>query len=140
MVLEHLAKGRMEKIMDFLKVIGRFGIRLLKNGDKYGVNGAVIWNGSHERDFGVEFFDVSNKEFGPQFVSRYYLSSLRRGTAQHGLCLDGNNSPTWDVSQKDFSAFMEAIEDHLATIAHGPSPFVFDGQYEPSEGLPCPVW
>ena len=121
--------------MVFLKVIGKFAIRLLRVGDKCGPSGATVWKGQDENDLGVEFYDVS-KSNAPYFISRYYLSTLR-GSAQNGICLDGGNSPTWDVCAADFSAFMRAIDAHLTSQ---PSPLVFDGLYEPIEGQPCPVW
>lgn len=77
-----------------------FNVRLVRKGQGYGRNLSVI----HEKDEPlVEFYDAryvfsgeAGAEFG-QFVSRYYLSTLRASQSPtRGLCLDGG-VPAWNV-------------------------------------------
>jgi hypothetical protein len=85
----------------------RFNVRLVVQGESYGRDNCL----AHDKaDPLVEFYDATyanQKTFGAlgQFVSRYYLSTLkgedgftiRRPGPSRGLCLDGGVE-VWHVS------------------------------------------
>lgn len=79
-----------------------FNVRLVRKGQTYGRDLCL----THDKDDPlVEFYDAryvfageAGAEFG-QFVSRYYLTTLRKSReprCQHGLCLEGG-VPDWTV-------------------------------------------
>lgn len=73
----------------------RFGVRIVREGDGYGVDDKII----HDRaDPLVEFYDMTytHPPFGErgQFVSRYHRSTLME--SRMGLCLDGGID-VWQV-------------------------------------------
>jgi hypothetical protein len=74
-----------------------FYVRLLLEGDEYGLNNCLI----HDGEPILEFYDASEKH-GPrgQFVSRYYVSTLSESPSRahgHGLSLYGGE-PVWHIS------------------------------------------
>ena len=83
-----------------------FNVRLVEKGDSYGLDDCLI----HEDQMGlgsmVEFYDatyVNKNGFGPrgQFVSRYYLQTLREGRSHlYGLNLHGGVSE-WSLSAEN---------------------------------------
>ena len=89
----------------------RFGVRIVRPGDGYGVDDKIIFEpgegcDSHaeRNEVLVEFYDmtyasddVHNSAFGPrgQFVSRYYRSTLMEGR-RGGLDLMGYE-PVWKI-------------------------------------------
>lgn len=83
-----------------------FTARILRRGDKYGLNDCLTWgmDKSTPPDWqdrlGVEFYDATyagDQRFPPlgQFVSRYYLGSILGGTG--GLDLQGDVA-AWKIS------------------------------------------
>lgn len=84
-----------------------FRVRVVGNGDTYGVNGAL----THDSDDPlVEFYDATYAgfdRFGPvgQFVARYYLTTLRTH-GDVGLMLD-TAIPEWHL---DAAAVTAAVE------------------------------
>jgi hypothetical protein len=91
-----------------------FRVRIVRKGDRHGLNDVLVFPDPKSRfevdsakagDVLVEFYDASQdpKKFGPrgQFVSQYYLSTLRGGGSQRfGLSLHGG-VPEWTVSAKN---------------------------------------
>lgn len=71
----------------------RFNVRILNEGDAYGLSGALAWE--HEDRPGVEFYD-SRYPHTPlgQFVSRYFVDDIIDGTT--GLDLMGYE-PSWKI-------------------------------------------
>lgn len=96
-----------------LRVLGgldggrEFAVRVVRFGERYGLNNCLThrlveqppktWNGdTNIRDVLVEFYDASRGVESLQFVSRYYLGTLRE-RARIGLNLD-SGSPEWCVT------------------------------------------
>lgn len=86
-----------------------FNVRLLKKGDKYGRNFSLV----HDEDAAlVEFYDARQDpskftEYG-QFVSRYYLKTLKEHAKGEGLLLDAGIDD-WQVSGKN----MDKVKNSL---------------------------
>lgn len=94
--------------------IGKFNVRIVKNGDKYGRDFCLTYD---ENKPMAEFYDsrYPHTEFG-QFVSRYYIGTLLNhegfygdGT-ESGLCLDGGNPDEWSLSKEE----MDVVRHYLA--------------------------
>ncbi|WNL50820.1 hypothetical protein RPALISO_233 [Ruegeria phage RpAliso] len=93
-----------------------FTMRLVRKGDGYGRDLSIIHDGDEPK---VEFYDARHGcprevekggEYG-QFVSRYYLKTLRAGgPLTHGLILDGG-VPSWTIDARAMALAM-AILDH----------------------------
>lgn len=87
--------------------IEKFTVRFVNNGDKYGLDFCL----THDKDEPmIEFYDARYPltEFG-QFVSRYYVKSLRGHTAR--LILDGG-IPEWTVSSDGMKQVQNLIEQN----------------------------
>jgi hypothetical protein len=95
-----------------------YRVHIVEIGGRYGLNDCL----THEQDeWGpmVEFYDISPmRNYGPpegQFVSRYYISTLRddeERLGQSGLCLDGG-IPKWILTAanlRDVFAYCAATE------------------------------
>jgi len=68
-------------------------VRIVQKGDKYGSNFCL----EHDKDDPtVEFYALADSM---QFVSRYYLSTLREGDQDRGLYLD-DGVPAWQISSE----------------------------------------
>lgn len=73
-------------------VIGRFAIRLIREGQRYGAGQCLLWSRAEP---GIEFQlheDLNGKPYPePMCVARYYYTSLKfsRTARRFGLCLDG---------------------------------------------------
>lgn len=103
----------MEKFM----IIGKWYVRIIENGDRYGLDDCLEWQSSRS---GVEFYDYSqNKElFGyrGQFVSRYYVETLLEDAM---LNYYGRNSrldlygdvPSWKVENKEMRVIIKFLEE-----------------------------
>ena len=76
-----------------------FNVRVVMRGEKYGLNNFL----THDKfDPLVEFYDTRHHhtEHG-QFVSRYYLSTLKNHNDRNaGLYLDGGD-PNWSLTAKN---------------------------------------
>lgn len=72
----------------------RFGVRVVRDGDNYGLGDCLV----HQGETMIEFYDLHHADRFPdgQFVSRYYWTTLRTHGA-NGLCLDGGNRDAWTV-------------------------------------------
>lgn len=84
----------------------RFLVRLLLEGDRYGLNDCLVWSGEP----GVEFYDTRYQHtiFGQFTGGRYYVDTLLGGVG--GLCLDGGVSD-WSLD----SAAMDVVRAWLRT-------------------------
>lgn len=91
-------------------------VRILASGDKYGLNNALTADKPM-----VEFFDARYPideltwYLRAQFVSRYYLSTMKEGLVKggtiHGLDLDGG-VPAWTANGETMRG-LSAILSHL---------------------------
>ena len=88
----------MDKFMTVVSNNIPFHVKLVNQGEKYGLNHCLTHN---KTDPLVEFYDaryVKGFESIGQFVSRYYLSTLMENKGNNrGLCLDGG-IPEWCVN------------------------------------------
>ena len=77
--------------------VGKFNVRIVNTGDKYGRNDCL----TNDKDALVEFYDsrYDLQDFmgRGQFVSRYYVETILNGEYPNGLSLDGG-IPAWTVS------------------------------------------
>lgn len=87
-----------------------FNIRLIKEGDKYGLNDCLTHDDSGTM---IEFYDARypHTEHG-QFVSRYYLRTLSEHPVTCGLDLDGS-IPAWTI---DGDTLDTMLRDALAEV------------------------
>ena len=98
-----------------------FAVVVVAQGDQYGRDNCLTHDKS---DPMVEFYDTkyAGKEgFAPhgQFVSRYYLTTLRRGPhPTTGLMLDGGSSG-WYVERDELRAALSAVVKRLGHLAGG---------------------
>jgi hypothetical protein len=94
----------------FVGIYGGFSVVILRNGDRYGLDNCLTWVQDNPA---VEFFDA--RYTGPgfttvgQFVSRYYLATLRDHPLDRGLCLDGGVK-AWSIDASAFATAMQAVE------------------------------
>ena len=94
---------------DFLNFRGvPLWVRLVRDGERYGQDGVLVNQGETL----VEFYDARwdfEKWLGKrgQYVSRYYLSTLREHGAR-GLALDAG-FPDWSVTAAEMSAILAWI-------------------------------
>lgn len=84
-------------------------VRMVFPGDKYGRDDVLTHNGDEPL---VEFYDARYPftEHG-QFVSRYYLSTLKEGPAR-GLNLDGG-IPAWSVTPENMVEVLDWTDDRI---------------------------
>ena len=87
-----------------VKKIGRFNVRIVLKGDKYGLEDCLTHK---EKKPLVEFYDTKHMGKGfsryGQFVSRYYAQTLIDDfdkVTRNGLALVGYE-PAWSVSPED---------------------------------------
>lgn len=82
-----------------------FYVRIVRNGERYGLDNCLVHD---EPEPMVEFYDARALNCGPlgQFVSRYYLSTLREHPAGVGLNLQGGE-PDWQIDARAFGAVQE---------------------------------
>jgi len=95
-----------------VKKVGKFNIRIVETGDKYG-----RWDsGVNDKAPMVEFYDSRFDHAGcmgrGQFVSRYYVDTIVNGTFPNGLDLHGGE-PEWKVSAEE----MRDVKDYLGEQA-----------------------
>ena len=87
--------------MDLMKTFGRFNVRVLQQGDTYGLRDCL----THDKPAPtVEFYDTKHQKAGEwargQFVSRYCLSTILERPANGRFCrlsLVGYE-PAWTVN------------------------------------------
>jgi hypothetical protein len=101
----------------FLGQIGNFKVRVVYQGNCYGLQGNMTWD---KEEPGIEFYVVNTARGvpvigGPAFVSRYYYTTLIKPLGKGiGLCLDGGE-PIWlSLSADELSAAMSLVKTELA--------------------------
>lgn len=94
-----------------MKPIGIFNVRIIREGDRYGLDDCLELKGEPV----IEFYDCryAGIKFGPrgQFVSRYKLSTLLDDEirlSRLGLCLHGG-VPGWSASASEMRQVFEYI-------------------------------
>ena len=100
---------------DTVKKFGKFNVRIVRTGEKYGLNRCLTNGENHNL---TEFYDSTQdpQKFGElgQFVSRYYLSTLlerkNSRSVHQGLCLDGG-VPAWNVDGPTFAQIQDWLEE-----------------------------
>lgn len=99
----------------------RFGIRIVRPGDGYGVDDKVI---SEYNESMIEFYDYTyasddtfNSSFGErgQFVSRYFVSTLLERPVGGGLDLMGYE-PVWKVDEIVMQQVFQLIASEVMAI------------------------
>lgn len=98
-----------------------FAVRAILNGDRFGVNQSL----THEGAPMLEFFDSTHKDatrFAPlgQFVSRYYLSTLKEVEAGRGVNLYGGES-AWTISAAALEKSIQFGESFLDRPTESPN-------------------
>lgn len=85
----------------------QFNIRILKQGDKYGLNNCLTWK---EEAMGVEIYDATHKhtEFG-QFISQYYAKTLINSDSANGIDLDGG-VPAWKIDGDNWQTVIQWLK------------------------------
>jgi len=90
--------------------IDKFFIRIVRDGDAYGMNDCL----THAGDPMVEFYDTRYNHAAwmgrGQFVQRYYVETLLDGRG--GLCLMGG-VPEWSVSGEDMKIVREFLTNEV---------------------------
>ena len=92
----------MDKFMTVVSHGVPFHVRLVENGEKYGLDRCLTYD---EYEPMVEFYDARYvKKFEPigQFISRYYVTTLfskEYGDNRQGLCLHGGVE-SWYIDEK----------------------------------------
>ena len=132
------------KSRDLLRVLGGttgarpFNVRVVRFGECYGRDDCIthtLVDAAPPRHDGrttirsvlVEFYDASNWATGPrgQFVSRYFLDTLRgdttrEGFAHRGLNLDGG-IPVWCVTARAVERAIAYADGIVAALGDGAS-------------------
>lgn len=91
-----------------------FTVRILRDGDKYGLNDCLTWGTDNGLPgCGVEFYDARypHTTYG-QFVSRYYYSTLTQGPNM-GLDLQGD-VPSWKVDRATMGRILDWLDDQIS--------------------------
>jgi hypothetical protein len=91
-----------------------FTVRVLEDGDRYGRNEVLAWEGHPKFGRrGVEFYDTqyAGAAFGPrgQFVSSYYEDTLLEYQSSAGIDLHGG-VPVWSIDGATFSEIMDWVQ------------------------------
>ena len=111
---KHEAATAPRKMLQIKNSNGRkFNVRLVVVGDKYGLDDCLTHPDRGDKsDPLVEFYDAMQdpKKFGDrgQFVSRYYLRTLKKDSCKlsnNGLCLHGG-VPEWNVDARAMAQVM----------------------------------
>lgn len=94
--------------------VGQFRVRLVKQGDRYGLEDRLLWE---KAEPAVEFYYVGDKDPASSFkgrghfVSRYYYTSLRfRQSQVRGLCLDGGDPLRMSLTEVEMEQLMALID------------------------------
>lgn len=103
--------------------VGNFAIRLVRKGEKYGLNDGLTW----EKDEpAVEFYYLNNEvsksfELRGYFVSRYYFTTLafssKNKVTETGLCLDGGDALRMSLSAQQMQQVMAMVDAAVAEFA-----------------------
>ena len=102
----------MNKTLDIISYNIPFTVRLVLNGDQYGLNKVL----THlKNDPLVEFYDKRYPHTPDgQFVSNYYLSTLLKRNDDVGLCLDGG-IPDWNIAKREMNLVMNWLQQNPLT-------------------------
>jgi len=105
---------------ELLGQIGNFGVRLVRSGDRYGLEDRLLWE---KKEPGVEFyfvdsrFSCSHKGRG-RFIARYYYTTLRfRSPQAHGLCLDGGDPLRMSLTNMELARVMQMVDATVSEFA-----------------------
>lgn len=112
--------------MESKQILGQvasFAIRLVKKGDKYGLQDSLTWE---KEEPAVEFYFLNNEvsksfELRGYFVSRYYYTTLRFSSknkvTEGGLCLDGGDPYRMALSAQEMQLVMAMVDAAIAGFA-----------------------
>jgi hypothetical protein len=92
-----------------MKKIGMFNLRIVNTGDKYGVNDCLTNNKAAMIEFYDSRFPSGWDQERGQFVTRYYVNTLRGNLYPNGLCLDGG-VPAWSLTAEEMKEVLEFLE------------------------------
>lgn len=95
--------------------VGKYNIRVVFTGDKYGRNDCLVNDNAPMVEFYDTRFDHPEWMGRGQLVSRYYLETIKCGDYSNGLSLDGG-IPEWTVSADE----MRCIQRFLFGVINEP--------------------
>jgi hypothetical protein len=103
----------MNKIMDFVSNGIPFRVRIIEQGDKFGLNDCLVNRNSVPI---VQFFDRRfNFSENGQFISSYYISTLINDNKKNGLCLQGG-VPDWTISAASMTLVVSWLKEIANTV------------------------
>jgi hypothetical protein len=91
--------------------VGKFNVRIVKLGDKYGRKDCLTNNRLPLVEFYDSRYDLEDFMGRGQFVSRYYVDTILDGKYPNGLWLYGNE-PEWIVSADEMSQVKEFLDQN----------------------------
>jgi len=106
-----------------LHLVGNFNVRVVMQGDKYGLNDCLTHNDPRPL---VEFYDSRWRDAPQwkqrgQFVSSYYFETLNQRESLHdcdaGLCLWGG-VPEWRLTGAEFAEAMKYARNYLRLMGY----------------------
>ena len=92
--------------------VGKFNIRIVATGDKYGRNDCLTNDKAPLVEFYDSRYDMADFMGRGQFVSRYYVDTILDGEYPNGLWLYGGE-PEWIVSANE----MAQVKQYLTGVA-----------------------
>lgn len=100
-------------------VVGNFGVRIVREGMKYGLDDVLTWDKPEPLvEFYVQGSNGRTYEGRGWFVSRYYYTTLKfRNKQFEGLCLDGGQRDLCSLTADEFEAAMTLVDARLASFA-----------------------
>lgn len=103
-----------------VKRVGRFNVRLVQQGERYGLNDCLVCESEPKVEFYWLSEDHDHRVDGRgQFVSRYYLKTLMDHPRNMGLNLDGGVTE-WSIDAAAFCEAIDACARHLCIdVGHG---------------------
>jgi hypothetical protein len=101
-------------------IIGNFGVRIVKQGMKYGLDDKLTWEKPEPAvEFYLKHHNGQELEGRGWFVSRYYYTTLKfREFSNEGLCLDGGNRDTCSLTAAEFDAALTLVDARVALFAN----------------------
>lgn len=100
--------------------VGNFGVRVVCEGDAYGLNDCLRWD---KKEPAIELYILADSHGKPYpgrgwFVSRYYYTTLKfRKGSNEGLCLDGGDYENCTLAANQFREAMRIADAKVATFA-----------------------
>ena len=95
--------------------VGKYNVRVVFTGDKYGRNDCLVNDKAPMVEFYDTRFDQNDWMGRGQFVSRYYVDTIMDGNYPNGLSLDGG-IPEWTVNADE----MRCIQRFLFGVINEP--------------------